>query len=209
LTQWVLETALADACEWKRAGLPLGISVNLSARNLLEEDLPERVQSLIAQHDMAPHHLTLEITESVIMDDPDRSLRTMKRLREQGIIISVDDFGTGYSSLAYLMKLPVNELKIDKSFVTHIDRDPGSATIVRSTVDLAHKLGMLVVAEGVESEKIWTALKRIGCDVGQGYYFSQPVSCDTLLDLIRGDTLADDAPLPPTPTDALPEQPAL
>jgi EAL domain-containing protein (putative c-di-GMP-specific phosphodiesterase class I) len=140
---------------------------------------------MIARHRLVPHLLTLEITESVIMHDPDRSLATMLRIRELGIGIAVDDFGTGYSSLAYLMRLPVNELKIDKSFVMSLDRDAASATIVRSTIDLAHKLGMQVVAEGVESEAIWSTLKELGCDLGQGYHFSRPVPAAELLKFVR------------------------
>jgi diguanylate cyclase (GGDEF)-like protein/PAS domain S-box-containing protein len=185
LTQWVLETSLAQAARWKREGLALGISVNLSARNLLEEDLPPRLETLLARAGLAPGDLTLEITESVIMDDPDRSLATMRRLRESGIGIAVDDFGTGYSSLAYLTRLPVDELKIDKSFVMNLDRDPGCTAIVRSTIDLAHEMGMLVVAEGVESEAIWSGLKQLGCDVGQGYHFSRPVPAGEFLAIAR------------------------
>jgi diguanylate cyclase (GGDEF)-like protein/PAS domain S-box-containing protein len=215
LTEWVIETALKQAAQWMRAGFPLGISVNLSARNLLEEDLPQRVAALISCHELEPHHLTLEITESVIMENPERSLETMFRLRELGVGISVDDFGTGYSSLAYLTRLPVNELKIDKSFVMSIDTDNGSATIVQSTIDLAHKLGMRVVAEGVESEPIWGRLKGLGCDIGQGYHFSRPVSPEALLDLVRHHpatlltaefVAADDEPTSTQETQVAPDQ---
>jgi diguanylate cyclase (GGDEF)-like protein/PAS domain S-box-containing protein len=183
LTQWVLERALEEAARWTRTGLPLGVSVNLSSRNLLEEDLPLRLAELLGRHGVAPEQLTLEITESVIMDDPDRARSTMLRIRELGVGIAVDDFGTGYSSLAYLTRLPVTELKIDKSFVMRLESDPGSATIVRSTVRLAHDLGMRVVAEGVESETVWSALKLLGCDVGQGYHFARPVPGAELLEI--------------------------
>jgi len=185
LTAWVMESAMRQAALWMRAGFPLGISVNLSARNLLEEDLPERVAALLRVHDLAPHHLTLEITESVFIHDPDRALENMVRIRALGVGMSVDDFGTGYSSLAYLTRLPVNELKIDKSFVMSIESDPASATIVQSTIELAHKLGMRVVGEGVESEPIWRALKQLGCDIGQGYHFSRPVPPQEFLTLVR------------------------
>jgi diguanylate cyclase (GGDEF)-like protein/PAS domain S-box-containing protein len=185
LTQWVIETALAQAARWRREGFALGISVNLSARNLLEEDLPSRIEALLAREGLTPGDLTLEITESVIMDDTDRSLTTMRRLRASGIGIAVDDFGTGYSSLAYLTRLPVDELKIDKSFVMNLDHDPGCTAIVRSTIDLAHEMGMRVVAEGVESEAIWSRLKQLGCDIGQGYHFGRPVPAGELLAIAR------------------------
>jgi diguanylate cyclase (GGDEF)-like protein/PAS domain S-box-containing protein len=185
LTEWVIKTSLLQAAKWMREGYPLAVSVNVSARNLLEEDLPQRLRAVLSRHDLSPHHLTLEITESVIMDDPERAINTIFRLREMGLGISVDDFGTGYSSLAYLTKLPVNELKIDKSFVMSLENDPGSETIVKSTIDLAHRLGMTVVGEGVESAAIWEVLKRLGCDIGQGYHFSPPVPPDELLELVR------------------------
>ena len=207
LTQWVLETALEQAARWRREGLPLGISVNISARNLLEDDLPSRLEAMIARHRLAPHLLTLEITESVIMRDPDRSLETMLRIRELGIGIAVDDFGTGYSSLAYLMRLPVNELKIDKSFVMNLDREAASTTIVRSTIDLAHKLGMQVVAEGVESEAIWSRLRKLGCDLGQGYHFSRPVAAAELLEFARRCRGSQPVPLAPVGGEGPTERP--
>jgi EAL domain-containing protein (putative c-di-GMP-specific phosphodiesterase class I) len=158
--------------------------VNLSARNLLEEDLPLNLKRLLQTSGVPPEQLTLEITESVIMEDPERALRVVTRLRDLGVGISVDDFGTGYSSLGYLMRLPAEELKIDKSFVMQMEQDAGSATIVHSTIDLAHNLGLKVVAEGVESDAIWRVLKELGCDFGQGYHFSRPLPADQLLSLL-------------------------
>jgi diguanylate cyclase (GGDEF)-like protein/PAS domain S-box-containing protein len=184
LTQWVLETALAQAAAWHREGMTIEMSVNLSTRNLLEEDLPQRVRALLRHHGLQPHVLTLEITESLIMGDLERTLATMHRLREIGVNLSVDDFGTGYSSLTYLAQLPANELKIDKSFVVELDRDPGRETIVLSTIELAHKLGMRVVAEGVETEAAWQLLKRAGCDVGQGDWFGRPDDAGKLAALV-------------------------
>jgi diguanylate cyclase (GGDEF)-like protein len=180
LTEWVLETALSQAALWREAGTPLGLAVNLSARNLTEEDLPERLEAMLARRALAPRHLTLEITEGVIMADLDTALTNMRRLRDLGVGLAVDDFGTGYSSLAYLARLPLSELKIDKSFVFELDRDVGNATIVRSTIELAHKLGMQVVAEGVETAAVWERLKRLGCDLGQGYYFGRPAPAEEL-----------------------------
>ena len=184
LTQWVLETALEQAARWRRDGMPLGISVNISARNLLEEDLPDRLEEMLTRFEISPQCVTLEITESVIMVDPERALATMHRLRELGASIAIDDFGTGYSSLAYLAKLPVDELKIDKSFVIQLDTDSSSKMIVLSTVDLAHKMGMRVVAEGVETASAWRLLKQVGCDIGQGYYFSRPVPPEEVAALV-------------------------
>jgi diguanylate cyclase (GGDEF)-like protein/PAS domain S-box-containing protein len=185
LTQFVLRTAMRQAAEWRRDGLQLNVSGNLSARNLLEEGLPKTVERLLSAHEMLPEFLTLEITESVIMEDPERALKVVTRLEALGASISVDDFGTGYSSLGYLMQLPATELKIDKSFVMQMEEDVGSATIVRSTIELAHNLGLKVVAEGVESEAIWESLKKLGCDIGQGFLFSRPVTAERLPLTIR------------------------
>jgi diguanylate cyclase (GGDEF)-like protein/PAS domain S-box-containing protein len=185
LTQWVLKSVLRQGAEWRREGLDLGISVNLSARNLLEEDLPLNLGCMMTALDFPPAQLTLEITESVLMEDPERALRIVTRLHDLGVGISVDDFGTGYSSLAYLIRLPTHELKIDKSFVMRMEQDAGSATIVHSTIDLAHNLDLIVVAEGVETETIWKALKEQGCDIGQGYFFSRPVPAADVPKLVK------------------------
>jgi EAL domain-containing protein (putative c-di-GMP-specific phosphodiesterase class I) len=185
LTQWLLETALEQVSIWREQGHAFCVSVNLSARNLLEEDLPDRLARLLKIHDLPPDRLMLEITETVIMDDPNRSLANMFRLNALGVGISVDDFGTGYSSLSYLTKLPAQELKIDRSFVSRMNDDPGSVAIVKSTIELAHSLGLNVVAEGVECQATWDGLRELGCDVGQGYLFSRPVSADELLALAR------------------------
>jgi diguanylate cyclase (GGDEF)-like protein/PAS domain S-box-containing protein len=185
LTHLVLDKALRQAAEWRRERLDLAISVNLSARNLLEEDLPHALTRLLSQHQVLPEQLTLEITESVIMEDPERALKIVTRLQELGVGISIDDFGTGYSSLGYLMRLPAKEMKIDKSFVMKMEKDPASATIVHSTIELAHNLGLMVVAEGVETESVWNVLKELGCDIGQGYYFGKPLPPAELSELVR------------------------
>jgi diguanylate cyclase (GGDEF)-like protein/PAS domain S-box-containing protein len=183
LTRWVCRTALRQCADWNSQGLSLNVSVNLSAHNLVEEDLPETIQGILAVYRVPARQLTLEITESVIMEDPELALRVVTRLRELGIGISIDDFGTGYSSLGYLVKLPAQELKIDKSFVMQMDQDPGNGIIVHSTIELAHNLGLKVVAEGVETAGVWNVLKHLGCDYGQGYLFSRPVGADELLEL--------------------------
>ena len=130
--------------------------------------------------------LTLEITESVIMEDPERALNVVTELDALGVRISIDDFGTGYSSLGYLKRLPASEIKIDKSFVIEMDNDPDDATIVRSTIELAHNLGLQVVAEGVETASIWDALQELGCDYGQGYHLSRPLAADRIAPFIVG-----------------------
>jgi EAL domain-containing protein (putative c-di-GMP-specific phosphodiesterase class I) len=121
------------------------------------------------------------------MEDPERALTVVTRLEKIGVSISIDDFGMGYSSLSYLMRLPAREIKIDRSFVMKMESDPASATIVRSTIELAHNLGLEVVAEGVESEPIWQGLKELGCDIGQGYHFSRPIPAAGLVELLRAD----------------------
>jgi diguanylate cyclase (GGDEF)-like protein len=179
LTLWVFGEAarqwraLADA-----TGQGLRISINLSARDLLDTELPNELGKRLARHGAPSEGFCLEITESAIMDDPARAEATLKRLSERGFKLSIDDFGTGYSSLAYLKKLPVDELKIDKSFVLGMVDDDGDAKIVRSTIDLAHNLGLSVVAEGVENAAIFNALRRLGCDEAQGYHLSRPMRAD-------------------------------
>jgi diguanylate cyclase (GGDEF)-like protein len=172
LGEWVLRTAAAQSAHWTRVGIDTPISVNLSARDLPDLELPERIAQLLEAADVRPSRLRLEITESVVMSDPARSLEILGRLRDMGIDLSIDDFGTGYSSLSYLRRLPVAEIKIDRSFVTDMLSDPGAAAIVRSTIDLGHNLGLRVIAEGVESEEVAAQLGSLGCDGIQGYYVS-------------------------------------
>jgi diguanylate cyclase (GGDEF)-like protein len=186
LTRWVMEAATIQCAQWVRDGFDIGVSVNLSARSLLEEDLPRMMERLLSATGLPAKHLTLEITESAIMEDPDRALDVLIELCALGVGLSIDDFGTGYSSLGYLRKLPASELKIDKSFVREMDRNQDDATIVRSIIDLAHNLGVTVVAEGVETQTIWNQLRALGCDVGQGYLFSKPLPPDLLIHWVRG-----------------------
>jgi diguanylate cyclase len=149
--------------------------VNLSARNLLDVGLPDDVARLIAKWGVKPELLALEITESTIMVDPARAMEVLKRLSEMGITLSIDDFGTGYSSLTYLRQLPVSELKIDRSFVMAMPSNESDALIVRSTIELGHNLGLLVVAEGVEDEETLRTLGELGCNFAQGYFLSRPI----------------------------------
>ena len=181
LTYWVIDEALLQCRAWRQMGIQLDVAVNLSARNLHDPGLPAKVAGLLAKWSIPPVQLTLEITENAIMIDPDRALRILERLHNMGIKLSIDDFGTGYSSLVYLKKLPVTQIKIDRSFVMDMIKDENDAIIVRSTIDLGHNLGCQIVAEGVESKEILQHLKALNCDYGQGYYLSRPVPSDELI----------------------------
>ncbi len=185
LTLWVLETAARQCSEWLRAGLELSIAVNLSMWDLRELTLPNTIGALLKRYALPAHLLRVELTESVVMTDVERTLDILNRLSTLGIQISVDDFGTGYSSLAYLKRMPITELKIDRSFVMHMAEIEADATIVQSTVAMAHSLGLKVVAEGVEDEKTWCLLADFKCDTAQGYYMSRPISAQDLENWIR------------------------
>lgn len=180
LTVWVLRAAMRQAKAWRAAGLAVPVAVNLSARTLHDPTLPEEIERLLAASGVPPDGLGLEITESTIMVDPARAMEVLTRLSRMGVALSIDDFGTGYSSLGYLKKLPVSELKIDRSFVVQMARDADDAVIVRSTIDLAHNLGLTVVAEGVEDRVTWARLADLKCDAAQGYYLSPPVPAEDL-----------------------------
>jgi diguanylate cyclase (GGDEF)-like protein len=175
LTMWVFEEAARHWLALQAEGLPLTLSVNLSTRDLLDPELPEKFDALLVKHRVPAEAFCLEITESAIMDDPQRALGTLNRLSGLGFRLSIDDFGTGYSSLAYLKRLPVDELKIDKSFVMSMVEDLDDAKIVRSTIALAHNLGLSVVAEGVENAKVWGMLRELACDEAQGYHMGKPM----------------------------------
>jgi diguanylate cyclase (GGDEF)-like protein/PAS domain S-box-containing protein len=182
LTSYVLETALRECRTWQDAGHDLSVAVNVSARCLLDLSLPVEIARLLGTFAIAPHRLVLEITESGIMSDPNRALEVLNRLHASGVRLSIDDFGTGYSSMAYLKNLPVDELKVDRSFVTHMCQQQSERVIVRSTIDLAHNLGLQVVAEGVEDKETWQELDLLGCDAIQGYHLARPMSASTLAD---------------------------
>jgi diguanylate cyclase (GGDEF)-like protein len=184
LTFWVLNEAMRQCKSWHQSGLSVSVAVNLSSRNL-ETDLVDHISRLAESHNLAPKWLELEITEGTIMRDPEHARGILARLGEMGIKISIDDFGTGYSSLSYLSNLPVDELKIDKSFVMRMTTDENSAVIVRSTIDLAHQLGLKVIAEGVETQDILNRLEGLGCDAAQGYYISRAISGSDMTELLR------------------------
>jgi diguanylate cyclase (GGDEF)-like protein len=175
LTMYVLDRAMAQCREWRDSGMNINVAVNMAMRNLLDLAFPDRVAEVLDKWRLAPTSLELEITENTIMGDPFRSMQVLRRLNEMGVKLSIDDFGTGYSSLAYLKRLPVDAVKIDKSFVLGMSADDNDGAIVRSTIDLARNLGLRVVAEGVETSEIWTELRALGCDFAQGYLLSRPL----------------------------------
>ncbi|MFK5949398.1 MAG: EAL domain-containing protein [Methylococcales bacterium] len=179
-TLWVLEQAIEQCKHWTDTGIDISIAVNLSTRNLLDPDLPGNIAKLLESYKVAPECLSLEITESAVMSRPENALKVLMQLDEMGLKLSIDDFGTGYSSLAYLKKLPVHELKIDQSFVFGMTTNENDAVIVRSTIDLAHNLGLHAVAEGVENQDTLDLLAILNCDIAQGYLMGRPMPIQEL-----------------------------
>jgi diguanylate cyclase (GGDEF)-like protein len=180
LSRYVVATALRQCAAWNQQGLDLHVAVNLTVPDLLDLELPDRIASLLEETGVHPQQLELELTESTILADPTRVREVLARFDQMGIGLAIDDFGTGYSSFAYLKRLPVRTIKIDRSFVMGMCEDESDATIVRSTIGLARNLGLDVVAEGVESNEIWEALRAEGCALAQGYFISRPVPPEEL-----------------------------
>jgi diguanylate cyclase len=180
LTLEVVRIALAQQARWRGEGIDLSLAVNLSIANLLDTDLPFEIAELLARQRGRAEGLRFEITESYLVTDPTLIHSNLQRLCDQGIRLALDDFGTGYSSFTHLRRLPIDELKIDRSFIEDLDREPDDAVIVRSTIDLAHSLSLSVVAEGVETEAVWNQLRELGCDQAQGYYLSAPLPAHSL-----------------------------
>jgi diguanylate cyclase (GGDEF)-like protein len=193
LTLYVVAEALEQCASWQAEGLTLSVAVNLSMRNLLDLEFPEQIERLLDRWDIDRSLLEFEITESTMIADPMRTRLVLERLSAMGIRLSIDDFGTGYSSLAYLKRLPVNEIKIDRSFVMNMGVNEDDAAIVRSTIDLGRNLDLDVVAEGVETEAVWNELSALGCVSAQGYYLSRPVPPDQLRDWLRERTAGSPA----------------
>jgi diguanylate cyclase (GGDEF)-like protein len=187
LTSAVLDAALERVAAWRALGHDLTIAVNLSARSFLDARLAAEIPQLLAAHDLPAACLELEITESMLMHDPQRARETLERLATTGVGLAVDDFGTGYSSLAHLKRLPVDTIKIDKSFVLDMVEDDADEAIVRSTIELAHNLGLRVVAEGVESAEAWVRLAALGCDLAQGFHLARPLPAPALLALLEAE----------------------
>ena len=175
ITDYVLSRAIAQASAWCADGMPLELAINLSALNLMERNLPNRVGELLVHHGLPSALLTLEITETEIMSDPERMIEVLDRLDALGVRLSIDDFGTGYSSLAYLRRLPVTEVKIDKSFVFNLGTNVNDQAIVRTIIDLASNLQMRVVAEGIEEPEAIDRLVAMGCELGQGFHVAAPM----------------------------------
>ncbi len=175
ITNWMLLRACQVLADYRSQGLHLSIAVNLSTRDLNNMELPEQIEALLKTYRLDAKALKLEITEGSLMQDPERAETVVRKLANMGLHLAIDDFGTGYSSLAYLRQLPVQELKIDRSFVMFMDKNAGDASIVKSTIDLAHNLGLTVVAEGIENEDVLGQLSKLGCDEGQGYFIGKPM----------------------------------
>jgi diguanylate cyclase len=185
MTLHVLNKALRQCRAWEDNGFEVRIAVNLDMRNLLDLRFPEEVDVLLREWRLPAARLELEITESTIMADPVRVRRVANKLSAMGVGLAIDDFGTGYSSLRYLKSLPLDEIKIDKSFVLRMSEDRSDATIVRTTIDMARNLGLRVVAEGVETAEVWEALRAIGCDLAQGYFLARPSPPEEMGELLR------------------------
>ncbi len=185
LTLWVLHRSLVQSRSWRDIGLDITVAINLSMWNLDALELPEQIDGVLKNIGIPPNRLELEITESAIMDDPQRAMRTLNSIRDLGVRFTIDDFGTGYSSLGHLKKLPVACIKIDKSFVQNMESDKDNAVIVRSIIDLGHNLGLKVIAEGVETPEAREMLTTFDCDEAQGYYFSYPVTPSEITRLLH------------------------
>ncbi|MBX9605349.1 MAG: EAL domain-containing protein [Gammaproteobacteria bacterium] len=186
LTAWIIDRAARQCRDWLQRGLDVRVSINLSALDLANDALPALLDRTLAAYGLAPRQLGLEVTESAVMRDPGAALAVLARLRASGYGLAIDDFGTGYSSLAQLKRMPVEELKIDKSFVLHLSEDAEDAVIVKSTIDLAHTLGLKVVAEVVENIDAWHTLRLFGCDLAQGYFIAKPLAPADFEAFLRG-----------------------
>lgn len=181
LTDWIFDHALEQAKKWQANGAPLHLAVNVSAKSLQEQTLPAKIDALLQKWQLDARFLKVEITESSIMADPEHALAILSMLQSLGIRLSIDDFGTGYSSLIHLRQLPIDEIKVDKSFVMGMTGNDADAAIVRTVIDLGHNLGKQVCAEGVEDEATWHLLAGLGCDLAQGYWISRPLKAADML----------------------------
>jgi diguanylate cyclase (GGDEF)-like protein len=188
LTRYILQRIAVDAAAWEEAGLDIGIAANLSALDLSREELPDEISEVFTHWQDRMSRITLEVTESAVMKEPETAMRTLQRLRDLGVTLAVDDFGTGYSSLSQLRAMPVQELKIDKSFVLKLASEVQDQLIVRSTLEMAHGLELKVVAEGIEDINSWRLLREWGCNLGQGFFMSRPVAPEKLPEVARNIT---------------------
>jgi diguanylate cyclase (GGDEF)-like protein len=186
ITRWTLDRAIAQAAEWHRAGNALQLAVNISAEDIADVRFDTRVAGLLTRHQLPPSLLTLELTESGFIEDPNQALSMLDALAALGVNLSIDDFGTGYSSLSHLARMPANEVKIDRSFVQGLESDVEYEAVVRSAIDMGHSLGMKVVAEGIETEAAAQRLNAFGCDIAQGYLYARPMPCEALETWLEG-----------------------
>jgi EAL domain-containing protein (putative c-di-GMP-specific phosphodiesterase class I) len=191
LTVWVASTALKELRRWNEAGFAIDVSINVSPVDLADPGFADNIANLLVQTGADASRVVLEVTESGAMKDLPATLRMMQQLRILGIRFSIDDFGTGYSSLAHLKRLPVDEVKIDRSFIKELEAQRDDDVIVRSTINLGHALNLKVVAEGVEVASSWKALGRLGCDLIQGYYVSKPLPAKEFTAWMAARTTAD------------------
>jgi diguanylate cyclase (GGDEF)-like protein len=175
LTRWTLDHAIAQGAQWLSAGKAVGLAVNISVDDIGDLRLDSRIASMLTRHQLPPALLTVELTESGFIEDPTRALRMLDAIAALGVSLSIDDFGTGYSSLSHLARMPVHEVKIDRSFVQGLASDPEFALVVRSAIDMGRGLGLKVVAEGIETEEAAVRLREFGCDIGQGYLYAKPM----------------------------------
>jgi EAL domain-containing protein (putative c-di-GMP-specific phosphodiesterase class I) len=190
LLQYVANSAAREVARWSRYLPDFSISINATTSDIEDSDLVEILSHVLDMWNIDPRHIILEVTETMLMRDVDQSIDTLKKLRDLNIRVSIDDFGTGYSSLAYLRDLPVDEIKIDRSFILNILKDETDKRIVKTLIDLAHAMELSVVAEGIESKELAECLTAIGCDIGQGYHFGRPVSAKMFEDRWMKDKIA-------------------
>ncbi len=206
LTKWVLDEALRQSREWSDAGRPMRISVNVGAKSLTRSSgLPTLVAGLLRSHAVDPELLVLEVTESDVMTDPEQAIACLHELKALGVRLEIDDFGTGYSSLSYLQKLPLDAVKIDRSFITPLFVDAGTSAIVRAAIELSHALGLETIAEGVEDQAVVEMLGAMGCDFAQGYVFARPMTAEKLVGWLASHANYQ----VPEPAPVIPEAPAL
>jgi EAL domain-containing protein (putative c-di-GMP-specific phosphodiesterase class I) len=184
ISEWVLEESISQIAKWREQGADIMVAVNLSARDLLNPKLADYIDSLCKKYDVKPSMLIVEITESVIMSNPEQVIEVLKHPILKQLNYAIDDFGTGYSSLSYLKKLPISEVKIDKSFVLDMIDNAEDNSIIRSVIELAHNLGHKVVAEGVENLKTLTQLELLGCNIVQGFYYSPAINAEAVPEVI-------------------------
>jgi diguanylate cyclase len=175
LTTFALDAAIAECRRWRLRGVAAGVAVNVTVQDVLDQQLPETISQMLAHARLDPTALELELTESMLMADPERAAEVLRALSEMGVRTAIDDFGTGYSSLGYLKRLPVDKIKIDRAFVANVQHDVNDAALVASTIDLARNMRLRAVAEGVETAGLAAALRDMGCTLGQGYHFARPL----------------------------------